>query len=64
MKKLISAFAISLFFIIGCQEASSVVAPDKVNSMQKQEDAAEFDISNQDSSDLPNAPGRPIIVRQ
>ena len=62
MKKLFAIFSISLFIIFGCQEASSVVAPNDGNALPKQGDSREFDISDQDSSDLPNAPD-PVIPR-
>lgn len=61
MKKILSVLAISLFFLAGCQESSSLVAPDSDSSVdkEKQEQFAQpeqGDDGSQDSSGEPSFP--------
>lgn len=63
MKKIITIALISTFVIASCQEASSIVAPNTDTKLEKKSEEIKFSPTDQDSTDLPKAPGRPIIVR-
>ena len=61
MKKILSVLAISLFLLAGCQESSSLVAPENDSSVdkEKQEQFAapeQGDDGSQDSSGEPSFP--------
>ena len=49
MKKLFAIFSILLLSIIGCQEASTVVAPNESNTLEKQNLTRDYEISGQDT---------------
>ena len=63
MKKLIAILTISLFFVFGCQEASSVVAPDNDQAVEKVGDPEQFTPTESDSMVTPNGNGRPGFPR-
>ena len=62
MKKVIAALLIALFVIVGCQEGSSLVAPQDNSELEKKSAEIEIIESAQDTSVvLPNSPIVPRI---
>jgi len=63
MKKLIAISTIALFVVIGCQEGSSIVAPDNGSTLDKKPDATQFIPTDPDSSGSSEGAGVPHLPR-
>ena len=59
MKKLFAALVISLFFVVACQESSTIVSPDNDTST----DTEQFKPTEQDTSGSQEGGGRPGFPR-
>ena len=60
MKKLIAILSIVLFLIVGCQDSSSIVAPDNETNVETQDQFVPSDVDDSGSQDSQD-PGYPRI---
>jgi hypothetical protein len=62
MKKLVGIFSIAIIILFGCQEATSVVAPNNDDHLDKKVEQEEFSLSEIDTIYGFDS-GKPIIPR-
>ena len=60
MKKLLAALFVSIFFVVACQDSSTIVSPDNDSSTDTEQ---QFTPTEQDSSGSQEGGGRPGFPR-